>query len=460
MALKFKCQNCSEDIVVKFLRVGEIAKCRSCGKENAVSETATEKVEAPVYPEQDENTGTDLQRGKFKDISADEGKEEIYGKERVNDILKYLEAPKYMKEHHEFISGLRRRDALKGVGAGIGMFLFSIFIGIIGALVSLIAKSRILMSVSAIVFVSSIVVFLYNTFRLAASSHSPIEEIDSIKDVCTKVYKVVLFERELPKDLFLDKCADFVPIPVLENYLKGGWLRIRGYNIMPPNDSVECSICHKMSPSSRIPRAGEIWQEPKHGEVDYFRCEYCSTVLCNDCGSLDALCPYCEKATGGWDGLLHRWESCRSVISNTVVESSKFVDIDIKKHLREDPRIVDLDIYVKLEHNLVKFRNTALKFHGKPFLVSPEPYDITIEQCGYEAREMSKNEYIKFTFLGECYHNCEPSPKLYYKYSEVDTFIFRQPLSFITLSIYYHSLVKTITPKLYVAIGISMLCNT
>ena len=36
MALKFKCQNCGKDIVVRFLKVGEIAKCRSCGSANAV----------------------------------------------------------------------------------------------------------------------------------------------------------------------------------------------------------------------------------------------------------------------------------------------------------------------------------------------------------------------------------------------------------------------------------------
>jgi len=41
MALKFKCKNCGEDIIVRYLKVGEIAKCRHCSAENEVPETAT-----------------------------------------------------------------------------------------------------------------------------------------------------------------------------------------------------------------------------------------------------------------------------------------------------------------------------------------------------------------------------------------------------------------------------------
>jgi len=42
MALKFKCAKCGGDIVVKFLRAGEKAKCRKCGTENAVPSNAPE----------------------------------------------------------------------------------------------------------------------------------------------------------------------------------------------------------------------------------------------------------------------------------------------------------------------------------------------------------------------------------------------------------------------------------
>ena len=42
MALKFQCENCGEDIAVKFLKVGEAAECRSCGASNAVPDSAEE----------------------------------------------------------------------------------------------------------------------------------------------------------------------------------------------------------------------------------------------------------------------------------------------------------------------------------------------------------------------------------------------------------------------------------
>ena len=40
MALKFQCKNCGEDIVVRFLKIGEAAKCKNCGASNSVPESA------------------------------------------------------------------------------------------------------------------------------------------------------------------------------------------------------------------------------------------------------------------------------------------------------------------------------------------------------------------------------------------------------------------------------------
>ena len=42
MALKFQCENCGEDIAVRFLKVGEAAECKSCGASNSVPESAEE----------------------------------------------------------------------------------------------------------------------------------------------------------------------------------------------------------------------------------------------------------------------------------------------------------------------------------------------------------------------------------------------------------------------------------
>ena len=49
MALKFNCTNCGKEIIVKYLKVGEVAKCRNCGTEVTVPSTAIDTGEEPVY---------------------------------------------------------------------------------------------------------------------------------------------------------------------------------------------------------------------------------------------------------------------------------------------------------------------------------------------------------------------------------------------------------------------------
>ena len=40
MALKFKCDKCQQDIIVKFLKIGEVALCKNCGDYNTIPEAA------------------------------------------------------------------------------------------------------------------------------------------------------------------------------------------------------------------------------------------------------------------------------------------------------------------------------------------------------------------------------------------------------------------------------------
>jgi DNA-directed RNA polymerase subunit RPC12/RpoP len=47
MPLKFNCDRCGREIVVKYLRKGEVAKCRACGIEMLVPESAVETGEEP-----------------------------------------------------------------------------------------------------------------------------------------------------------------------------------------------------------------------------------------------------------------------------------------------------------------------------------------------------------------------------------------------------------------------------
>ena len=50
MYLQFKCHNCGEYILVKFLEVGQIAECKHCGAKNVVPQTATKTNEEPFIP--------------------------------------------------------------------------------------------------------------------------------------------------------------------------------------------------------------------------------------------------------------------------------------------------------------------------------------------------------------------------------------------------------------------------
>jgi tetratricopeptide (TPR) repeat protein/DNA-directed RNA polymerase subunit RPC12/RpoP len=49
MALKFNCKECGEEIIVKWLKIGEKARCRNCGVENIVPTDAVCKNEEPSY---------------------------------------------------------------------------------------------------------------------------------------------------------------------------------------------------------------------------------------------------------------------------------------------------------------------------------------------------------------------------------------------------------------------------
>lgn len=51
MSLKFKCLDCGKDIIIKYLKIGESAKCKSCGSNNVVPESAVETTEDDIIAE-------------------------------------------------------------------------------------------------------------------------------------------------------------------------------------------------------------------------------------------------------------------------------------------------------------------------------------------------------------------------------------------------------------------------
>ena len=51
MELQFNCQHCNELIISKFLKVGEIAKCKKCGEKNTIPENAEGISDAEIKSE-------------------------------------------------------------------------------------------------------------------------------------------------------------------------------------------------------------------------------------------------------------------------------------------------------------------------------------------------------------------------------------------------------------------------
>jgi hypothetical protein len=49
--LKFNCKNCGWEIIVKYLKPGEMSKCRNCNTENEIPDNALETDELPEYME-------------------------------------------------------------------------------------------------------------------------------------------------------------------------------------------------------------------------------------------------------------------------------------------------------------------------------------------------------------------------------------------------------------------------
>lgn len=50
MPLSFQCQKCKTEIVVKYSKIGEIAKCFCCGHENIVPVDAIQTEAEPTLP--------------------------------------------------------------------------------------------------------------------------------------------------------------------------------------------------------------------------------------------------------------------------------------------------------------------------------------------------------------------------------------------------------------------------
>lgn len=118
MALRFQCKNCGEDIIVRYLKPGETAKCKKCAGENIVPNTA-EEIEETV-PSIEEIETFQVEKPKKNKILREikkrgERELDIGWKEIITKVNNLLLHQKY-KKISELIG-----DALEAAEASCGL---------------------------------------------------------------------------------------------------------------------------------------------------------------------------------------------------------------------------------------------------------------------------------------------------------------------------------------------------
>ncbi|MBI1925718.1 RDD family protein [Candidatus Poribacteria bacterium] len=102
MALKFRCKNCGEDVVVRFLKAGEAAECKNCGVSNSVPESAesVDDAAAVLYQSRGRHSTTE-----DSIVDAETQKETQQTASSV-PLLKPADSPKYQTFGQRFLAGI------------------------------------------------------------------------------------------------------------------------------------------------------------------------------------------------------------------------------------------------------------------------------------------------------------------------------------------------------------------
>ena len=127
MALKFKCNHCDIEIISKFLKVGEEAKCKSCGKVSTIPEDAEGVSESQL---KEDHTISNAFNGNDKKPTPSKSS---------------IETPKSKYPALITISRIYRLLAVLvgivsvigffyGLYAGIGIIVFSLIAGLLGVI--------------------------------------------------------------------------------------------------------------------------------------------------------------------------------------------------------------------------------------------------------------------------------------------------------------------------------------
>ena len=141
MALKFKCNHCDIEIISKFLKVGEEAKCKSCGKVSTIPEDAEGASESQL---KEDHTISNAFNGNDKKPTPSKSSIET-PKSKYPALITISEIYRILAILVGIVSVI---GFFYGLTAGIGIIVFSSISGLLGVISFLAISEVIKLSIS------------------------------------------------------------------------------------------------------------------------------------------------------------------------------------------------------------------------------------------------------------------------------------------------------------------------
>lgn len=318
---------------------------------------------------------------------------------RIPEIVGFFDLSESLRKQSEVVTQIKKSKALGNLGIAIVAIVLGALASIYGIADVFGGKTLplgVLFLIGGPIMVLGGVYMVFSSTARATTA-AQVSFGTNLEELCQTFYANVYCKKNTDfggkDDQIVDVCQ-FIPVPILENYRKSGWDTFIGKS-KPRSGAqpIECIQCQKKAdhsethytpvPVSTKYREGYRSQEPAETQnlinSLYLKCQSCGSVVCYECVAYSApktqrfLCPFCGKATNGWDGLAGRWMNLRYSKTDQDVDFS-LSSVAVDRVPRSDRRIVDVTIHLSgAPFGKLSLSNVAFNVEGKWFLATPEP---------------------------------------------------------------------------------------